>query len=700
MSDYFKNLTEITKLPHTSVYECIGMYSNLRGILEDVVREKLGINKNADLPSLHNTLIKFCRETSTDKITESFLHKFRIRANQFIHGNREANGDYFKDDIKTLCNAISVSTGEAIPENLKSIYEKQKTLDKPVEKQTEKPIPKFTRFEKFSSIADEKTRQDIAKQTYNSILEIGIPVETTDREAHKFTDLINEILVKDEIYDITNNNPELTEKMTEDVLSFVNKTKKLIDKTENPFAEEIEMFQEFQNLSEDNFEKEWESTKEAVSEIYDKKQIDTDFYEKEFKSSFEKKKKRMVVRTFSKEQIGTDIYEKEIANSLGKENKSKNKPSFNSVKEHLSDKWRELLEKRRLDWELEIIDKERKKFVDELYKQIEELKKLQDALAPFTNELGRLWDMSKGNWQKVNFDLLKYYAELLAKDKSIQELAEMIGRMQQAETEYEEELFTDIKLTTSWKIEESAKSDIIGVHESDDISNTLPSEFALLADTATETLFYKKFTEKKLQTFEYLGRTQEIIEEEFENRRQKAKENKEGPFIICVDTSGSMHGTPETVAKTLCFALLKMAVRDNRKCYLISFSTAIETLNLTDLKNNLEKLIEFLSMSFHGGTDGTPAMEEALKMLETEDYKKADVIMVSDFVMPEFDEHTHQQIIQAKENKTKFHSLVIGTSQNKSVIKDFDNNWVYDTNNSGCILQLIRDINGINTKNG
>jgi len=220
----------------------------------------------------------------------------------------------------------------------------------------------------------------------------------------------------------------------------------------------------------------------------------------------------------------------------------------------------------------------------------------------------------------------------------------------------------------------------------------LPSEFALLADPTTETIFYKKFVEKKLQTFEYQGRTQEIIEEEFENKRQKVKEDTKGPFIICVDTSGSMHGTPETVAKMLCFAILKIAIRENRKCYLISFSTGIETLNLTDLKNSLDKIIQFLSMSFCGGTDATPAMQETLRMLETEDYKKADVIFVSDFIMPDFDEKTHKQIAKAKENKIKFHSLVIGASQNKGVTKDFDNHWFYNPNSQNSVLTLVKNL--------
>jgi uncharacterized protein with von Willebrand factor type A (vWA) domain len=158
-----------------------------------------------------------------------------------------------------------------------------------------------------------------------------------------------------------------------------------------------------------------------------------------------------------------------------------------------------------------------------------------------------------------------------------------------------------------------------------------------------------------------------------------------------------MRDAPETIAKLLCFAILKIAIRENRKCYLISFSTVFETLNLTDLRNSLEKIINFLSMGFQGGgTDAEPAILESLRMLETEDYKKADVIMVSDFVMPAFAEGIRQQISQAKEKKTKFHSLIIGTSQNKGVIKDFDNNWLYNLENKDCILQLIRDINGIN----
>ena len=519
----------------------------------------------------------------------------------------------------------------------------------------------FDRFIHFGNIADQKTRKQLATAIFEQLQRNEkINIDNNNIAIENFSAAINEILDNLTMKELCSENPELAEKITTEILDFINKTKKQINKTGNPFAIEKDMYSTFRQTKKENFDQNWELVYPFVDKTYAKNQIDTEFYAKEFQKSF-----------------------------LAKKNNEK----FEGVKEHFTDKWAELLYKKQTDWELSIIDEQRKKFCEELYKRIEELKKLQEALSPFINELGRLWDMSKGSWQKVNFDILKKYAKLLEQDESLQELAEMLGRMQQAEKEFEEELFTDIKFTTAWKIESSAKSDIIGVHESDDISNALPSEFALLSDTTTETIFYKKFAEKKLQTFEYQGRTQEIIEEEFENKRQKSKEDKKGPFIICVDKSGSMHGTPETVAKTLCFAILKIAIRENRKCYLISFSDDknIETLNLTDLKNSLDKIIQFLSMSFYGGTDASFAMQESLRMLGTEDYKKADVIMVSDFVMPEFDKKLQEKIKKAKEKKTKFHSLVIGTSQNNEVIKDFDSNWLYNLNNKDCVLTLVKN---------
>jgi uncharacterized protein with von Willebrand factor type A (vWA) domain len=51
--------------------------------------------------------------------------------------------------------------------------------------------------------------------------------------------------------------------------------------------------------------------------------------------------------------------------------------------------------------------------------------------------------MSKGNWHRANFDILKRYAEFLKQNEALQQLAEMLGKMRQAEKEFEEELFSN-----------------------------------------------------------------------------------------------------------------------------------------------------------------------------------------------------------------------------------------------------------------
>lgn len=519
----------------------------------------------------------------------------------------------------------------------------------------------FSRFENFGSIADPAKRKKLAKAIYEQLQtksEKGIGFANSDTE--NFATAIDEILNNQMLKELCCQDKELAEKVTQEVLDFINKAKREINTSENPFESERELLNFFSKTEKENFQEKWKSISDFIEEKYNKNQIDCNFYNEEFKRIFEKPENR-------------------------------EQRSFQSVKEHLTDSWDNLLFAKQTNWELSIIDKWRQKIAEELYKRIEELKKLQELLEPFTNELGRLFDMSKGNWQRGNFDILKRYAEFLKQDKALQQLAEMLGKMRQAEKEFEEELFSNTTIKPEWKAEYANKADLIGIRESDDLSSLLPAETALLSDNTLQSVFIKKFVEKKLQTFEYQAKVLSFKEEEFQDKRQK--EEAKGPFIICVDTSGSMHGTPETVAKTLCFAMLKIAIRENRKCYLISFSTGIETLNLTDLKNSLEKIIEFLSMSFNGGTDAAPAMREALRQLQSNDYKKADVLMISDFVMPSFDKQTQEQIKTAKESKTKFHSLVIGTSQNQSVIADFDNNWFYNPDRQDSILILVKNLN-------
>jgi uncharacterized protein with von Willebrand factor type A (vWA) domain len=304
-----------------------------------------------------------------------------------------------------------------------------------------------------------------------------------------------------------------------------------------------------------------------------------------------------------------------------------------------------------------------KTFSEDIIRQAEQMQEMRKTLARPIRELQRMFGLSEGNWRRVNFSVVNKYARLLERNKEIQQFADMLGRMSQLSKKYE-----------------AGKSELTGIHESADISNILPSETVILASKTSAILFYKKFLEKKLQTFEFAERKLEELR---------------GPIIICVDTSGSMEGDPENAAKMLCLAFLKQASKGNRKCYLISFSTSIKTINLTRIKTSLNKIIDFLTMSFHGGTDAMEAMQEALKMLETNHYKKADVVMVSDFEMGDLNKNMKEKMKQAQENKTKFHSIVIGHGANRTLMKNFDHVWRYNPDDRENMFTLIKNIGSL-----
>nr|WP_274613098.1 VWA domain-containing protein [Vibrio fluvialis] len=103
-------------------------------------------------------------------------------------------------------------------------------------------------------------------------------------------------------------------------------------------------------------------------------------------------------------------------------------------------------------------------------------------------------------------------------------------------------------------------------------------------------------------------------------------------MVICLDTSGSMKGDPENVAKALVLQCLKVAFAEKRKCYVYLFGSKNEVneLELSLEPSGFDYLLNFLCMSFGGGTDIHDPLNMALEKCDTDDWKKADILVVSD----------------------------------------------------------------------
>jgi uncharacterized protein with von Willebrand factor type A (vWA) domain len=122
-----------------------------------------------------------------------------------------------------------------------------------------------------------------------------------------------------------------------------------------------------------------------------------------------------------------------------------------------------------------------------------------------------------------------------------------------------------------------------------------------------------------------------------------------------------MHGLPERVAKAVVLEAMRTAHAENRACYLYCYSGpgAIEEHELSLSGEGIGRLLQFLSLTFGGGNDESGMMQRVVERLQQNDWKKADVVFVSDGVWPAPPSLT-VPVMAAREAGTRFHGVHVG----------------------------------------
>lgn len=528
----------------------------------------------------------------------------------------------------------------------------------------------FQRFIELSNVLDRTTRKYLVWYLKNQ-LEPGqyeIP-ELNDQYYRYFQRALDEIFGIEGFLDLIRHQEHLSAQIMLDILFWLRKTWKRV-RTKNIYQDEKDRLENFAITPSRIFIKRWPALVTYVQKIYSEDQFDTRFYAE-----------RLQTLTGQKEWKELDKATQE---------------KLELIIHDLLAQWDALLSAKMLEYQLTKMEDEGQQFQSVLSAKIQEYHKLTNLVAPFAEYVGRYWDMSRELWKETSFDILQQYEDLLQDEKSIQELADLLGKMREAEIEVEEETLEKIIIRQEWVADPLLKSEIVGVHESNDLNQLVSSEASLLSDPDTELLFLQKYADKNLLTFRYedqkLVKSQHVQSE----IHQRVREKEKGPFIICVDTSESMYGRPEQIAKVLCLGILKMAARENRRAYLINFSTGIETLDLFDIANSINDIARFLRMSFYGGTDISLPLYEAIRQLQSQQYEDADVLVISDFIMYQVDEDVLRDIRYFQHNKgTQFHSLTLSNDPNTKILESFDNNWLYDPEKKGIIKDLSKVINQV-----
>lgn len=669
-----------------------GFRLNCRKALEalDAIREKFpsGISDVAKISEESRAWVQMKIQHFRECIKEeglslskySWWNLMRLSRNKTAHQKE----DFSDNEFLGLCDTL-------FPNIPKILSDLRKKLG--LHRHQSKKKRKFENFASSSAFGTEADR----KQLIDAMEDMASPVEPTDIKiefpqnnyAKLAEETFSDILDHDDIKDYIQSHEGVSENIQTDILEWLQQTRETLDR-EDPFLDESIFIEQQKKLS----------TIEVATDLTnDNSKIQ--YHYRRLPSVSESKR-----GSIAPSDLNFDFYKNQFAEQKKepkKADKDKTSVQWKSMEQlevlrrnFIGDMEKSFID-RKNKWEQERIDELRKVFLEELYKKIQNFKRLEKLLSPFIKNFGRLWDLSEGIFETSGFEILEQFAKLLEQDQSLQELAEILGKQNRAQSIFEKELREKVVKKTEWHPQNAYRGEIKGIYFSNDISSVLPSELALMKNPATKKLFQLRFAQKQLLSFEYQRNVARTREESTQEEVSIEKKEPKGPIIICVDTSGSMQGTPENIAKTITFALAKIALEEERKCYLISFSTGIETLDMSDFKkgDSLQKLVRFLQMSFNGGTDARSALQHALQMLQSNDYKTADVLMISDFVMANLPSDLITAIEVEKEKNTDFYSLVIGTSGNQGTIDCFNHNWSYNTNDIHASRHLVEQLHSI-----
>ena len=218
------------------------------------------------------------------------------------------------------------------------------------------------------------------------------------------------------------------------------------------------------------------------------------------------------------------------------------------------------------------------------------------------------WDLSK--FTKEDMFIISKLNDALVNRKEITEFLEKIGKNERTFGNTNKESLAKSSYYTN---------EYIGISLDNNLSKLLPSELTGLKNPLLRKLFYLKYIEKRLLNYS--------VDKEYEKSNRKINIiHNNGPIIVCIDTSSSMNGLPEEIAKSITLYILKSAYKIKREVYLISFGSVEEIIefNLTNEKNGLLNALNFLKKKFNGGTDFVTPLKRSFSLINNNNFKYSD----------------------------------------------------------------------------
>lgn len=294
---------------------------------------------------------------------------------------------------------------------------------------------------------------------------------------------------------------------------------------------------------------------------------------------------------------------------------------------------------------------------------------IADVFDDLGNLLGRGWDLSQGILKQAGWQDIVRLRKLIEQLPQVRDIVRSLGRLQDTTdaTSVAETIFEPVRRLEEERREVKTPhvpADVHGIERSGELARMLPIEAAYLGHPKLRYLWHARRAERALLTYRVEGTEIErvMVERESQVERQKPVPRRDrGPILAVIDTSGSMHGLPERVAKALVLEAMRTAHAEKRRCFVYSYSgpAQINEQELDLSTDGLGRLLAFLGMSFGGGNDETGVMRKVVERIEKADWRKADVVFVSDGEWPAPADLV-RMATRARELGTRFHGVQVG----------------------------------------
>lgn len=234
-------------------------------------------------------------------------------------------------------------------------------------------------------------------------------------------------------------------------------------------------------------------------------------------------------------------------------------------------------------------------------------KKIKDAIMDVAEvqDIVAAWGLEAGkNGTRISVDKRKAAIERVRRSDRLKKLTDIVGRMKKIAGEKKKK-----KLPEGHSIE--------NVEVGNKLENILPSEMMKLAHPATKKDFYNRYQSGQLLQY----------------KKSDVKKIGQGPVVFCHDKSSSMDNQRDDWATALALAMLEIAQKEKRNYAYIPYESHVignYVRNIFPGELDPDHIMDIAELSPRGGTNFMAPLDEAVKCLLSDNYKKGDIVFVTD----------------------------------------------------------------------